>query len=180
VQGDFSNQLASVQVTGVRKSGAEFPASITRLAWSSETSLTTKSATAEAVWTAVFRDLSSSNSAPVLVPPAVNPPPPLRTEALAGSPQPFSAARDLRGGEGTHTSLRQMSKKLRKKVKAASAEATRPREALEQAQQDRDELASRIDAQQAELDHARNADGRESETRKLLEQQLQNLQTAKA
>ncbi|HMJ63818.1 MAG TPA: PAS domain S-box protein, partial [Candidatus Binatia bacterium] len=180
VQSDFSNQLASVQVTALRKSGAEFPASITRLAWSSETSVMTKSATAEAVWTAVFRDLSSLNSAPVLVPPSVTLPASPLAEAPAAPPMQFSAARDLRGGEGTQTSLRHASEELRKRIEAASAEAARHREALEKAQQERDGLSTRIDAQETELNRARDAAGRESETRKLLEQQLQNLQTAKA
>lgn len=169
------NQPSSLKVVARRKNGTEFPASITRLAWSSDTSMTGKSG-ASASWTAVFRDLSV----------AAHPLPPASVAAAAQQQNraPEAAGSSARETvsllEQTEARMDQANQELRRQFESLAIEAARNREALANAQNECHQLSGKVDSHDTELVLARTALEREIESRNLLEQQLQTLTRLKA
>jgi PAS domain S-box-containing protein len=175
-----SNQLASVEVTTLRKNGQEFRASMTRLAWSSDTALISKTVSSEAAWTAVFRDLTEvpSSLAQGL---RIDDSDEAWNESVSSLSRP-DAVPPTPGWSGAlqaHKSLSSAHEELHREFATLSEEATRQRQALEKTERERKEFTTRIQAQEAEMSRARAAADRETATRKLLEQKVEELTTAK-
>jgi PAS domain S-box-containing protein len=176
------NQLASVEVTALRKNGQQFRASMTRLAWSSDTALISKTVNSEAAWTAVFRDLTEMPSS-LTQGPRIDDSAEAWNESVSISPpsRPKTAppTPGWSGALQAHKSLSNAHEELHKEFATLSEEATRQRQALEKTERERNELTTRIQAQEAEINRARAAADREGATRKLLEQKVEELTTAK-
>lgn len=187
--GDTS-QLASVRIIARRKNGSEFRASVTRLTWSSDTTMTSRFGGSH--WTAVFRDLAS-------VPATEQPPPPLPASALP--PQEERTTPPPRSTHG-HTTFTpafrtpvppapapapvmsgispKEHEELRRQFESVSAEATKNRDALHQAENERMQLTQRVASQEIDLTRERAALEREITARKSLEEQFQELATQKS
>lgn len=185
-----TNKLASVRVTARRKNGTEFRASVTRLTWSSDTTMVSRFGGAH--WTAVFRDLAD-------VPESAQPPPPSPDAALpAGGPNFAGAPPSMPPHGGTAfvsqlkaqmvassqaqvqqaASLKEQ-EDLRKQFDAVRAEAEKNRELLENVERERQELMQRVGAQDADLERERAALEREISARRSLEEKFQELAAKK-
>jgi PAS domain S-box-containing protein len=138
--GNSSTQLIAVRVTARTKDGAEFPVSITRLAWSSDTVTIAKS-TAQYTWTAVFRDLTvASSNTSFLAGPTVG------ANGTATPAPPNSALKELAEVKETHAMLRGANQALQRQLEAMSARLTASTQAAEKAEKQRDELKARVEA----------------------------------
>src|SRR5215204_3228511 len=134
--GNSSTQLISVRVTARAKDGSEFPVSITRLAWSSDTVTIAKS-TAHYTWTAVFRDLSVVSSNTTFVPAAAGEP--------SGPAGASPALKELAEVKETHAMLRGANQALQRQLEAMSARLAASSEAVQKAERQRDELKAYLD-----------------------------------
>jgi PAS domain S-box-containing protein len=171
--GNSSTQLISVRVTARTKDGSEFPVSVTRLAWSSDT-VTISKATAQYTWTAVFRDLSatSSNTNFVAAAPEVAVP-----QAAAGPAAPANALKELAEVKETHAMLRGANQALQKQLEVLSARLAASTQAAEEAQKQRDEWKARVETLEKKPTKGRassDTEMRRLQTEKFeLEQQLE-------
>jgi PAS domain S-box-containing protein len=137
--GNSSTQLIAVRVTARTKDGTEFPVSITRLAWSSDTVTISKS-TAQYTWTAVFRDLTvaSSNTSFLAGPTA-------GANGATTAAAPNSALKELAEVKETHAMLRGANQALQRQLEAISARLAASTQAAEKAEKQRDELKARVE-----------------------------------
>ena len=191
-----TGQLASVRVTARRKNGSEFRASVTRLTWSSDTTMVSRFGGEH--WTAVFRDLTS-------VPLSAQPPPPdnvlpAGAGRSAGTPalpphEGMAFVNQLKAQMATSQPSQPLqqtqfhapappppqpeSDELRKRFEAVSTEAAKNRELLEIVQRERQELTQRVSSQDGDLARERTALEREITARKSLEEKFQELATKK-
>jgi chromosome segregation ATPase len=187
-----TGQLASVRVSARRKNGSEFRASVTRLTWSSDTTMVSRFGGEH--WTAVFRDLTS-------IPLSAQPPPPDNilppgAGRSAGTPAPpahegMAFVNQLKAQMATSQPSQPLqqtqfhappppppeSDELRKRFEAVSTEAAKNRELLEIVQRERQELTQRVSSQDADLARERTALEREITARKSLEEKFQELAT---
>jgi PAS domain S-box-containing protein len=163
--GNSSNQLISVRVTARTKDGIEFPASITRLAWSSDTVHLAKSAHIQYTWTAVFRDLSAGAT----------------TAAGASGNTSFlpREMKELAESRETQAILRGANQALQKQLEVMSAKVAASQEAAEKAQKHRDQLKARVEALETEAARARSALDQQTKTHQSNDSQLRHLSTEK-
>jgi PAS domain S-box-containing protein len=168
--GNSSTQLIAVRVTARTKEGAEFPVSITRLAWSSDTVTISKS-TAQYTWTAVFRDLTvASSNTSFLAGPTGG-----ANAAVTASP-PSSALRELAEVKETHAMLRGANQALQRQLEALSSRLAASTQTAEQAEKQRDELKARVESleRQTRGNNASDTEVRRLSTEKFeLQQQLE-------
>lgn len=148
--GDSPQQLFSVQVTARRKDGGEFPASITRLAWSSDTVAASRLGHCQQTWTAVFRDLS------VAVGPAPRPmaPRPQASAATADTAPPARGLDELAESKETQEMLRGANRSLQKQLEIMAAKVAASAEAAHDAGQQRDALKARVETLEKEFARA--------------------------
>ncbi|MGH8245774.1 MAG: response regulator, partial [Gammaproteobacteria bacterium] len=172
--GDASKASGSLPLIARRRDGTEFPASVTTLTWSSETTLIRKSEGARACWTAVFRDLTCAATAPV----------PAATVPQAGSPgaavPSMPATENISRLKQSHAALEKTNAELQRQLQELSSETARQREAIANSQKERQAWEARIRSKELALDKVQSDTGREALSRKQLEQQLQDLAAANA
>ena len=174
--GDSPQQLISVHVTARRKSGSEFPASITRLAWSSDTVTLSKIGSgSQYTWTAVFRDLSivpASHTAML----TRNPVSSAATGTAASPPTPLD---ELAESRETQEMLRGANKALQKQLEVMSAKVAASAEAVHNAEQQRAALKSRVETLEKEFARARAAFEQQAKGGRSSDTQMQHLLTEK-
>jgi len=162
-----SNQILSLRVVGRRMDGREFAASMTRLAWTADATLKSKSVGSQECWTAVFRELPPTGD-------LVTAPAPMPVEDH--TPRPVSSRmEDVSQFQGSPAALRSANEELQKKLEAMAAEAWKKSEALTKSEKERHEIAEKFRGMQAEFDQNRATLDLEVEARKVLETQLQEL-----
>ena len=174
---DAQTQLVSLRVIGRRMDGREFPASVTRLAWTPQAPVKTKTTSVNLrdCWTAVFREVASDGtvlaSAPAPMVPIDEPHP--------GAP---SAARleDVPQFQGSPAALRSANEELQKKLEAMAVDAWKKGEALVKVEKELDELTRQTQTRDAELKMARTQLEQEMEKRKRFEAQMHQLTAGKA
>lgn len=166
--GNSSNQLISVRVTARTKDGFEFPASITRLAWSSDTVHLSKSAHTQYTWTAVFRDLSSAGGG--TTPTGTSPG---NTAFLPREMKELAESRE------TQAILRGANQALQKQLEAMSAKVAASAEAAEKAQKQRDELKARVETLESDGARARAAVEQQTKAHQSSDTQVRHLSTEK-
>ena len=187
-----TNKLASVRVTALRKNGSEFRASVTRLTWSTDTTMVSKFGGAH--WTAVFRDLADipETAQPPLPSPAARVPAGTSLAGAPAAPPPHGGTAfinqlkaQMAGSPQTHLlpaapppgapPFAREQDDLRKQFEALTEEAAKNRESLERIQRERDELGQRVESQDTDLERERAALEREITARKSLEEKFQEL-----
>jgi PAS domain S-box-containing protein len=164
-----SNQILSLRVIARRMDGREFSASMTRLAWTADTALKSKSVGSQECWTAVFRELPPTGD-------LVTAPPPMPVEEHSSGP--MSRMEDVKQFQGSPAALRSANEELQKKLEAMAVEAWKKSEALAKAEKEREEVAEKLRTQQAEFEQNRATLDLEIEARKVLESQLQELMSS--
>jgi PAS domain S-box-containing protein len=173
--GDSPQQLISVHVTARRKSGSEFPASITRLAWSSDTITLSKIGSgSQYTWTAVFRDLSivpSSNTATLERAPVSSAAP-----GSAACPTPLD---ELAESRETQEMLRGANKALQKQLEVMSAKVAASAEAAHNAEEHRNALKARVETLERDVARARAAAEQQAKGSRSSDTQMQQLLTEK-
>jgi PAS domain S-box-containing protein len=167
-----SNQILSLRVIARRMDGREFSASMTRLAWTADAALKSKSVGSQECWTAVFRELAPTGD-------LVTSPAPMPVEDHSSSSNTtMTRMEDVSRFQGSPAALRSANEELQKKLEAMAAEAWKKSEALSKAVKEREELSEKLATQQAEYDQNRATLDLEIEARKVLESQLQELMSS--
>lgn len=172
--GDSPQQLISVQVNARRKDSSEFAASITRLAWSSDTITLSKMGGSQYTWTAVFRDLSIATAGQTA----------MLTQALVGSAAPGPAASptpldELAESKETQEMLRGANRALQKQLEVMSAKVAASAEAAHNAEEHRDALKSRVETLERDFARARAAFEQQAKGGRSSDTQMQHLLTEK-
>jgi PAS domain S-box-containing protein len=174
---DAQTQLVSLRVVGRRMDGREFPASVTRLAWTPQAPVKTKTTSVNFrdCWTAVFREVASDGSVLVTSPAPMVP----IDEPHLGAP---SAARleDVPQFQGSPAALRSANEELQRKLEAMAVDAWKKGEALVKVEKDLDELTRQMQTRDTELKMARTQLEQELEKRKRFEAQMHQLTAGKA
>jgi PAS domain S-box-containing protein len=173
---DANNQLLSLRVVARRMDGREFAASLTRLAWTPEAPVKSRTTSLhlQDCWTAVFRELGASEG------PAPMPTPPLHLEEGRSAAPVAGRMEDVPQYQGSPAALRSANEELQKKLEAMAVDAWKKGEALAKVEKERDELAKHIQAHDTELAKARAGLEQELERRKRFEAQLHQVTSAKA
>jgi PAS domain S-box-containing protein len=172
--GDSPQQLISVQVTARRKDSSEFAASITRLAWSSDTITLSKMGGSQYTWTAVFRDLSIATAGHTV----------MLSRALVSSDAPGAAASptpldELAESRETQEMLRGANRALQKQLEVMSAKVAASAEAVHNAEEHRDALKSRVETLERDFARARAAFEQKAKGGRSSDTQMQHLLTEK-
>jgi len=171
---DANNQLLSLRVIARRMDGREFTASLTRLAWTPDAPVKTKTTSLhlQDCWTAVFREIAAgAEPAPLAMAPV--------EEARTGAPV-AGRMEDVPQYQGSPAALRSANEELQKKLEAMAVDAWKKGEALAKVEKERDELAKQMEGHDAELKKARASLEQELERRKRFETQLHQVTSAKA
>jgi PAS domain S-box-containing protein len=171
---DAQNHLLSLRVIARRMDGREFTASLTRLAWTPEAPVKTKSTSLhlQDCWTAVFREIAAGvEGAPLTMAPV---------EESRGAAPASGRMEDVPQFQGSPAALRSANEELQKKLEAMAVDAWKKGEALAKVEKERDELASQMQGHEAELKKARASLEQELERRKRFEAQLHQVTSAKA
>src|SRR5215204_4668446 len=121
---DANNQLLSLRITARRMDGRELSASLTRLAWTPEAPVKSRSTSLhlQDCWTAVFRELAGGEA---MMPPMLAPPEESRSAAPAGA-----RMEDVPQFQGSPAALRSANEELQKKLEAMAVDAWKKGEAL--------------------------------------------------
>jgi PAS domain S-box-containing protein len=171
---DPNNQLLSLRVIARRMDGREFTASLTRLAWTPEAPVKTKSTSLhlQDCWTAVFREIAAgAEPAPMVMAPV--------EESRSAAPV-SGRMEDVPQYQGSPAALRSANEELQKKLEAMAVDAWKKGEALAKVEKERDELAKQMEGHDAELKKARASLEQELERRKRFEAQLHQVTSAKS
>jgi PAS domain S-box-containing protein len=174
---DAQTQLVSLRVIARRMDGREFAASVTRLAWTPQAPVKTKTTNVNLrdCWTAVFREVASDGSVLASAPAPMQPIDEPRSGAL-------SAARleDVPQFQGSPAALRSANEELQKKLEAMAVDAWKKGEALVKVEKDLEELTRHMQTRDTELKMARTQLEQELEKRKRFEAQMHQLTAGKA